>query len=171
MNARPIICTYDGEAFVPLKRFAHNCDKHFVIGERYALVEHHERSTATHNHEFAWLKEAWLQLPEDIAPLYPTPEHLRKRALIQAGYYDEQPIDAGSKAAALRVAAYIRSKDDFALTLVEGPFVLVRTAKSQSRRAMDRKQFAASKSAIMQVIAEMIGVEPEALKREAGMAA
>lgn len=167
----PVIFTWSGDAMVPLPRFARLCDAQYVVGETYRLGVVEDRSTATHNHEFAWLKEAWLQLPEDVAHLYPTPEHLRKRALIEAGFYDEQAVDAGSNAAALRVAAAFRAREEFSLVIVRGPYVMIRTAKSQSRRAMDRKAFQESKSAIMDVIAEMIGVAPGALSSNAGLAA
>ncbi len=161
----PITCTWDGESFVPLTRFARACDKHFVVGQEYPLVVHEERSTSTHNHEFAWLKTAWENLPERIADQFASPEHLRKRALIDAGFYDEQIVDAGSNAAALRVASFIRGMDDFAYVVVRGAYVVKRTAKSQSRRAMNKKDFQASKSAIMDVVAAMIGVSADALAK------
>lgn len=165
----PIICEYDGEAFIPVRQ--RQADKDFVVGIRYPLVIHEDRSTKTHNHEFAWLRDAWMNLPEDLADIYPTAEHLRKRALIQAGFYDEQIVDAGSQAAALRVAAAFRSREEFSLVIVRGSLVILRTAKSQSRRAMTRKEFQESKTAIMDVIAAMIDVKPAQLEREAGRAA
>lgn len=155
----------------PLASLAQRCDELFVIGERYRLEEVNERSTVSHNHEFAWLNEAWKTLPEELAALYPSPEHLRKRALIQAGYYNEEVIDVGTKAGALRVASYVRGRDDFAYVAVRGPLVFVRTAKSQARKAMNRKEFQESKTAIMEVVAEMLGVSSQTLAAEAGRAA
>jgi hypothetical protein len=162
MNA-PLPFTWDGEAMTPLPRFAKECDRRYIIGERYFMDEVEERSDVSHEHEFAWLREAWLNLPEKYAELYPTAEHLRKRALIEAGWYDEQIVDAGSNAAALRVAAAFRSREEFALVIVRGAFVVIRTAKSQSRRAMKREEFQRSKTAIMEIVAAMIGVEPSSL--------
>jgi len=124
------------------------------------LVPHEDRSPASHSHEFAWLKDAWNNLPEKLADNFPTPEHLRKRALIDANYYDEMIIDAGSNAAALRVAAGFRQIDDFALVIVRGVHVIRRTAKSQSRRAMNKQEFQESKTAIMEIVSNMIGVKP-----------
>lgn len=121
------------------------------------------RSPNSHNHEFAWLTEAWRNLPENCADLYPSAEHLRKRALIAAGYYDEIITDVGSKAGALRVAAMLHAIDDFAVVSVRGPIVIRRTAKSQSRRAMDKATFQASKTAVMEVVAQMLGVTPDEL--------
>lgn len=152
-------------------RHSRRADQLFVVGEVYPLIVHEDRSSATHNHEFAWLREAWLNLPEALTDLYPTPEHLRKRALIEAGYYDETIVDAGNNAAALRVAAVFRAREEFSLVIVRGPAVVIRTAKSQSRRAMNKKEFQESKTAIMEVIAGMIGTPLATLSREAGRAA
>lgn len=150
----PLTCDWDGEVFKPLH--PRRADKYLVVGERYSLVQYEDRSAATHNHQFAWLHDAWLNLPENIADQYPTPEHLRKRALIDAGYYDETIIDAGSNAAAIRVAAAVQAIDTFALVFVRKCFVIRRTAKSQSRRAMKKDEFQASKTAIMEVIDALV---------------
>lgn len=165
----PMEFTWDGESHIPV--YPRLADKHYVVGQKYRLVVEEERSEATHRHEFAWLREAWKNLPEDLAMEYPTAEHLRKRALIEAGYYDETIVDAGSKAAALRIAAFIRPMDDFAVVFVRDCFVIKRTAKSQSRRAMDKKTFQASKQAIMDIVAAMIGTDPATLQQNAAKAA
>ena len=76
-------------------------------------------------------------------------------------------MDAGTKAAAIRVATAFRSREEFSVIIVRGCLVVLRTAKSQSRRSMDKKDFQASKQAIMEVIAAMIGVTPESLSQRA----
>jgi len=157
----PLGFEWTGSVMAPLNRRA--AERQYVRGEQYCLDVREERSAATHNHEFAGLHDAWTNLPESLADLYPSPEHLRKRALIQAGYYDEEIIDVGSKAGALRVVASYRKIDDFAYIVARGPIVVIRRAKSQSRRAMDRKTFQVSKSAVMEVVAGMIDVEPQQL--------
>jgi hypothetical protein len=160
---------WDGDSFVPLRPKA--ADAVFVVGQIYWLEEAPlERSASSHRHMFAWLKTAHEHLPETISDLYPTPEHLRKRALIDAGWYRETAIDAGSKAAALRVAAYARGEDEFALVTVRGSTVLVKKARSQAMRGadpMNAKEFQASKTAIMDTIAGMIGVTPDDIGRAA----
>lgn len=155
---RPQGFTWDGETMVP--RSPKLADKAYCVGETYLLVTHEERTSATHNHEFAWLKDAWLNLPENFADQFPTQEHLRKRALIDGGFYNETVLDAGTNAAALRVAGAFRSDDEFALVIVRGPIVVRRTAKSQSRRSMNKQEFQASKTAILEVVSSMIGVKP-----------
>lgn len=162
---RPQGFTWDGDAMVP--RSPKLADKAYCVGETYLLVPHEERSSAAHNHEFAWLKDAWLNLPENLADQFPTQEHLRKRALIDAGFYNETIVDAGSNAAAIRVAAAFRQIDDFSLVIVRGVHVIRRSAKSQSRRSMNKQEFQASKEAILEVVSNMIGVKPEALTGQA----
>lgn len=167
----PILCAWDGEAFVPLPRFARLADKGYVVGETYPLVVHEDRSQASHRQYFAAVHDAWQNLPEDAAERFPTSEHLRKYALIKAGFRDERSVACSSKAEAQRVAAFIRPMDDFAVVTVSGPLVTVYTAKSQSYRAMGKEDFQRSKEAVLDVLAGMVGVTPGALEREAGRAA
>lgn len=165
----PLPFRWTGDSLTPLKpRLA---DAEYVIGAVYWMEPEQVRSDATHRHQFAWLREAWSQLPEKTAEQFPTPEHLRKRVLIDAGFYAETIIDAGTNAAALRVAAFVRHKDEFSHVVVRGPLVVERVAKSQSRRAMDAREFQASKTAVLEIVAGLIGVAPEQLERNAGQAA
>lgn len=159
----PTLFTWDAEACVMAPRWPKLAASRFSGGEDYALVAHEHRSDKTHRHEFAWLREAWANLPEALADQFPTPEHLRKRGLIETGYYVETLVDAGSNAAALRVASYMRGKDEFSHVVVRGPYAVERVAKSQSRRAMDAREFQASKTALLEWCAALIGVNPETL--------
>jgi hypothetical protein len=158
-------CRWDGVGFTPLIHVKKRADTELGVGEVYFLALVEDRSMVSHKHQFAWLKHAWALLPETIAYLYPTPEHLRKRALIEAGYFTEEVIDAGGSAAALRVAAYVQSKDIFTHVVVRKRFVLVRHAESQSMAVMKKRRFQESKDAIMVVIANMIGVPVDDLER------
>ena len=146
----------------------------YPAGTRALMVPWTDRSEASHRHEFAWLKEAWDQLPEALADEMPTPEHLRKRALIATGFYHETLIDVGNTTAALRVAMHLRGKDDFAHVVTRGGLVVIREAKSQAKSGphrMDPATFQASKTAILEWVAVQIGVTPDTLQREAGRAA
>ena len=166
----PIPCTWDGESFVPLKRFGPLCDRHFVVGEVHPMVVQEQRSQASHGHYFAALTNAWNSLPDHLAERFPSVEALRKYALIKAGYADERSIVAASKAEARRIAAFIRPMDEFAVVTVSEVVVTVYTAKSQSMRAMGKVEFGASKSAVLDIVAEMIAVTPSDLKRSTGEA-
>jgi len=164
VNAPPLAFRWDGAVMTPLRPKA--AQQAYGQGEGvHWLEEASERSWASHAQQFAWIAEAWQQLPEDVMELYPSPEHLRKRALIQAGFFRETVIDAGSKAAALRVAAYARGDDEFAHVVTRGPLVVIRKARSQRMTGHDRMtraEFQASKDGVMKVVGELIGVEPEA---------
>jgi hypothetical protein len=157
---------WDGEVMRPLR--PRRADAFYTVGERYIMAPVSQRSDATHKHEFAWLREAWMSLPEHLAnqPHCASPEHLRKWALIHAGYSDSHTIVCSSKAEALRVAAFLRPIDEFAVVVTQGPTVTRYTAKSQSRRAMGAKEFQESKTKIMEVIARMLGVEPAQLPQQ-----
>ena len=166
-----IVCTWDGEKFVPQRRFAKLCDKHFVVGEQYALAEHHERSAESQGHYFAALKEAWKNLREEDATRFPSAEHLRKWALVKAGYFDVRDIACISKGEAARAAAHIRALDGYAVITISEGVVRVYTAKSQSKAAMGHQQFQESKQAVLDIVSGMVGVSSGDLRREAGRSA
>lgn len=170
-HAAPIHCLWDGESFVPTRHHAQRCDRNFVIGETYPLAVHEERSLASHRQYFASIRDGWMNLREGDAERFPSPEHLRKRALVDAGFYDEEIIDCGSNKIAPNVGAAIRKRDDFAIIFIRDQFVIVRTAKSQSMKAMGKKDFQASKVAVLDIIASMVGVKPEQIEANARSAA
>ncbi len=168
-SPHPLLWTWTGEAMVPRAAFVSEANRQFVVDEVYRLVEAEEHSSASRRHQFAWLREAWKNLPHPLDEEFPTSEHLRKRALIDAGFYTEQVLDVGSNAAALRVAMAFRSRDEFVHVVVRGGVVVIREAKSQ--RTMLKDEFQASKTAIMEIVAGLIGVSPQQLQSEAGRAA
>ena len=157
--------TWNGEAMIPARPQA--AAKAYVEGRRYWLDEVSERSWISHQAQFAWIAQAWDNLPEALADTFPTPEHLRKAALIATGWHREVIVDAGNGAAALRVAAYARGEDAFASVRTRGSTVIVRKARSQRMHGhdrMDKDEFQRSKDDILGWIAQLIGVEPERLR-------
>lgn len=162
---------WDGEAMQIIARHQRIADKQFVIGQRYRLDISEERSTNSHSHFFAIVSEAWKNLHEDDADRFPTSDHLRKYALVKAGFCDERSIVCASKAEAQRVAAFIKPIDEFAVVDSSERVVRVRTAKSQSFRAMGKKDFQASKEAVLEVLAAMVGVSGKSLSENAGASA
>jgi len=157
--------TWNGEAMIPMRAKA--ADQEFVIGQRYWLEQVSDRSWISHRHEFAWIKQAWDNLPESFAEMFPSPEHLRKAALIATNWHRETIIDAGSRAAAARVAAYARGEDEFARVVVRGSTVVIQKARSQRMHGLDRMdkaEFQKSKDDILVWISELLNVEPERLR-------
>ncbi|MFN4296754.1 MAG: hypothetical protein ACK4FB_07910 [Brevundimonas sp.] len=164
----PFIWSDDDGAFRPLNaRFMRAAKEAYGDGEVVSLAPVEDRSAASHRHYFASINEAWQNIPEDMAEDFPTPEHLRKKALIRAGYRDERSFVCGSRAEAIRLAAFLRPVDDYAIVSVNGTSVVQLTAKSQSLRAMGKAAFQESKEAVLAVLSEMIGVTTQELHQAA----
>lgn len=166
--ADAISCRFSNGGLFPTDRFTARAAELFVDGAVYWVNVEAERTEKSHRHEFGWLKTAWQSLPESISHDYPTPEHLRKRALVLGGFYDETVIDAGSNAAALRVCTSIKAfpGETFSMVFVRGPFVIIRRPESQSHRAMGASRFQESKTKILEIVADMLGIEPADLDRQ-----
>lgn len=160
MSSAPMLFHWTGEAMVPASAFwARKADQEYVVGENYKLIEHHDRSANSHRHYFASIADAHGNLPDELLEQYPTPEHLRKRALVFKGYRDERTIVCATAAEAQRVGAFIKPMDDFAVVTVRDAVVRVWTAKSQSTKAMGAKDFQQSKSDVLDFIDDLLGVE------------
>ena len=167
----PLKYRWTGQVMQPL--VPSMAKRQFTAGETYRLEVWEERSIASHRQYFASIKEAWDNLPEHLAERFPTSEHLRKYALIRSGYRDERTIVATSKAEAGRIAAFVRPSADerYELVVVREATVTIYTPKSQSTRAMGRKEFQESKTKVLDLLAEMIGVDRTELDQNAGRAA
>lgn len=156
---------WTGEVMQPITGWwTRRAARQFTVGEVYTLANQPERSLRSHNHYFASVAEAWKNLPDQMAERFPTPDHLRRYALIKAGYCNSQSMPCPSEAAALRFAAFIRPIDEFALVTVDNCVVNLFSAKSQSIKAMGRQDFQKSKDKTLDIIADMIGVTKKELE-------
>jgi phosphatidylserine/phosphatidylglycerophosphate/cardiolipin synthase-like enzyme len=143
-----LICRWSGKAFHPLGAHARRAAETLTDGERVEIDMRRERSGASHRQFFVTIRDLWATLPERLAdaPYATSPEALRKHALIATGWADVQTMDAGSAAAAQRVAAALSAVHrDYCVTQMRGPVVRCFTARSQSYRAMPRGEFQRSK--------------------------
>ena len=166
MKAIPFM--WDGESLRVRPGFQRMADEQFCIGEAYTMLPVEERSAASHRHYFSAIREAWMNLPEHLADRYPTPESLRHAALNRAGYCDVETFVASSKAEALRLAAFLQSgARDGVEVVVNGAAITRLTPHSQSMRAMGKDAFNASKDAVLNAIAQLIGVNTSDLHRAA----
>jgi hypothetical protein len=159
---------WSGEAFEPLPGFRKRADAAFVVGQVYHMEPIEERTARTHKHYFACVNEAWQSMPDDFAERFPTPEALRKFALIKAGFADSRQLVAASRAEALRLAAFVRPMDEYALVKMatDAPVVTVWTAQSQSMRAMGKERFKASKDAVLAAIEDLLDLQPGTLGKQ-----
>lgn len=167
----PMTFTYDAERSVMVPLSKSRADRTYVDREMYRLGVIEERSAKSHAHYFAMLNEAWSNLPEHLAERYPSVEHLRKRALIEAGYFDERTFILENVKSADRLAEFLREMDEFSLVELSGRIVRLRRAQSQSYRAMGKATFADSKQRVLGIVSEMIGTSSAELQKHAGRAA
>ena len=161
-------CT--GLALVPLGRFDNAFKAAFEAGEFYRMAEIEDRSMRSHNHFFAAVHNAWLNLPEHCAHKYPTSEHLRKWALIETGWHDNEAIVLKTHDDALILASYAR-RDEFAVAIVDDRVVSIYRAKSQNKKSMGGKNFQRSKQDVLEFLDDLIGVKRGTVAAEAGQAA
>lgn len=167
----PRVFRWDAEKSVMVPLRPGHADQQYVDGEEYRLGIIEERSTNSHNHYFAAITEAWRNLPEALSERFFTPEHLRKYALIRAGYANVMELVASTRAEALRFADYVRKIDEYAVVTVKDRTVQRFTAKSQSVRAMGKPEFEDSKRKVLEIVSSMIEVKPETLAENVGKAA
>lgn len=135
---------------------------HLSEGETVSVEIDRDRSGKSHRHQFAEIREMWQTLPECLhdAPYARSADALRKHALIATGHCDVATIDAGSKAAAERVATVLKADGEkahgYCLVQVRGPVVVRYTPHSQSYRAMGGETFKRSKDDCLRWIGDML---------------
>lgn len=168
MTTDPVVYAWDGDHMVPLPRFHNLVNAQFVVGERYRLAEADERSAKSHNHFFAAVSNAWMNLPDDLATQFATPDALRKHALILTGFRKERKFVASSKVEARKIAAFLKPEgDDYSIIAVNENVIVEWRAESMSYKSMGRKRFMEAKQATLQFLADLIHVKPEELGERA----
>jgi len=167
----PLIYVWNGSAMEPLRFFREQAAKQFKAGTAYRLVETERRSMESHRHFFACLNAAWANLPEDVADFFRTPDELRKWALTHTEFREVREYQATSHTEALRVAQFLGDGPDYSRVAVDGRTVTQFKPLSQAWSQMDSREFQKSKQAVLDVLAEKIGVNVEELMANAGNAA
>lgn len=166
----PLWYRFDGRAMVPERpaRAAH----YFKVGETYRLVLHDERTSAEHGFYFAAVADAHRNLPEALADKFPTPDALRKHALIRTGFCnDPDVIIASDLRQAQAIAAALLRGDEYKIVTLDGLTITRLTAKSQSYRTMGKEEFRASKTAVLDFLVAMLGTSRNALENNTRSAA
>lgn len=156
-NIVALTFVWNGEAMEPLD--PRTANRQYAVGETYRLIPHEERSKTSHNHYFACVVEAWKNLSEHDAERYPTSEHLRKWALVRAGYRNERAFACDTARQAMQIAAAVKAVDEYAVVVVRGSVVMVYTAKSQSSQAMGKAVFQKSKDDVLGILSQLIGTD------------
>lgn len=160
-------CVWRDGALVPEPRFARWCDEQFGEGEVIQLERHEDRSTQSHNHYFASVKTCWDNLPDhEIENRFPTPDALRKWALIRNGYCTESSVVCDNNEQANIIAAFM-GKREGEIIVVKENVIKKYVAKSQSYAAMDKQEFQESKVLVLDTLAELIAVTRKRLEQAA----
>lgn len=149
----------DGEFRATTRGLAIRCDKQLVIGEALRWEQVSERSGESHRHYFACIDEAWINLPEHLTDEFPSSEHLRKWALIKAGYCDINKFAFRTNADAIKACSFVSKLDSYAVCEVAENIVTVYRAKSQSMKAMGKKEFQESKEKVFHIISNLVGAD------------
>lgn len=156
-------------SMVPLPRFRKLCDELYAVHEEYPLVVLENRNMASHNHYFAALAEGHANLAEEFAGKFPTSEHLRAWALVEAGFFSETEYKWETKADAKKFAIALRKKEPLARISFseDGKTVVERLPQSQATSAMKKQDFEDSKAAVLAIVAAMARTTPAQLHKEA----
>jgi len=162
---------WTGTHFVPQNSQLRQCREQFGDGEIVMLERHEERDMNSHSHYFASINEAWKNLPEALDAEYPSPDALRKKMLIKSGYANEKVTVCDTAHDAAIMAAYIAPLHQYGIVEVRGNVIRVYEAKSQSLAAMGKKEFQASKWAVLDAISAMIHTSTRQLQDNAGRSA
>lgn len=152
---------------VPLPRFRRLCDELYAVHQEYPLQVLENRNMSSHNHYFAALAEGHANLAEEFDNKYPTSEHLRAWALVEAGFYDERTYELDTPADARKLAILLRTKEPFSRITVTGSKVIEKAPKSQATNAMKKQEFEDSKAAVLAIVAAMARTTPAQLHKEA----
>ena len=126
------------------------------------LVNPKEHSDPMRRMFFAAIRDIWQTLPDHVAPMYPSSEHLRKAALVRAGWCNSTTTACGNRATAIRVAALARHLDEYAIVDISGSVVTVFTAKSMAKRACPKADFKRVADQALMWANGLIGVEKAA---------
>jgi hypothetical protein len=157
MSAPPLVYfKWHGGAMHPTGRFSRLAERTFTSDMTYRMIVEEERSGASHRQYMAAVHAAWMQLPEPWDIAFPTEDHLRKYALIRTGFCTITKV-VGTK----RVPV-----DGYAIVCEEDGVTTIYQAKSQSYQTMGAEEFQKSKTAVLDYLADMVGVTAEQLMKE-----
>lgn len=167
MKMRPVIFKWEDGKMVPIERYRQLADRQFVAGFDYVLEHVPPRNMKSHSHYFATIHEIWNNLPE-TETRFPSADHLRHWALVQAGFCIEKNFICDSPKLAKNLAVFIRSIDQFGIITISGNVVRVFEAKSQSTAAMNAEEFQESKKRVLDICSALIpGLSKPELSKQA----
>lgn len=167
MELETIAFVWDGSAMIPLDRFRGLARRQYRPGTEYALSVWRGRSDISHRHYFACLKQAWLNLPEEWAQEFPSPEYLRKWCLIREGYATHRQFACATPDDVRNAIDMIRDIDPYASIRVRDRVIDAWFAASQDHASMNHEKFQESKDRVFGRVAGMLGITVAELAKNA----
>ena len=153
-RADRLVAAFDGTVFRVVEGDTSSLGK----GDMVEIKPFDRRTEANHKHYFAAIRTGWSNLPDDLASQFPNAEALRKWCLIQEGHCEHRMQVCDSNAQAERIAALVSGLNGGVVASVEGRVVNIWRPHSQALGAMSDKEFNASKKAVLERIAGMLGI-------------
>jgi hypothetical protein len=151
------------------------CRQRYMDKQFVTFTEFEPRSRDSHSHYFASVNDMWNNLPDDLRQDFKTAEQLRKHALIMTNWHHSRVIVCSSKSVAREMAVAMRGAlGEYRVISVHGKTVVELIARSQKMTgagAMGKRDFQKSKDDVMAWIANLLDVDVEVAKREAGRSA
>lgn len=153
------VCVDGGEVrrmrtMMPHPRFLALCGRQFALDEDYPLGPVEGVPSRSRGGFFAAVKEAWNNLPAEDER-FPTPEHLRKRALVAVGWATHAEYVMDTPKDAKNMARALRSSDEYAVIKVSGSVVSIWTAKSIKSGAITGAEFQVVKTQALDWVATL----------------
>lgn len=135
-------------------------DKELVIGEVMRWVPFAERSPESHRHLFKVIADAWANLPERLADEFPSPETLRKWALIEAGHCTVTHLAFANNGEAQKALALMREMDGYSQVGINDKVIVVKRAKSIAYMAVrKREDFQVLKDKVFHALSVLTGAD------------
>lgn len=163
----PLRMMWIGTGFEPVNpHVARKADEEYIVGQVYIVTAEHQQSALSRAHQFAWLHDAWLSLPDHISARFLDEDQLRRHALIAGGFASTTVIDCATNAEARRWMKILTGEDPYCIIKVEGTSLMRFTARSQSTRSMGAKDFQASKDAVLRYVSDLLDANPKDVERQ-----
>lgn len=162
---RPIMFLWtEDEIMAPLGRMLPLARRQYAIGETYALGPVENIAGSSRAPLFIAVKNAWNSLPEDDKR-FPTEEHLRKRALVAAGWATHRQVVMNTPEDAMKMVAAARALDAYAVITVKENVVDIWVAKSIGAGQITAEEWKVVKPRALDFVAEQINTTRTELER------
>lgn len=141
--------------------------EHIPLGNTFELETIEDRSNEHHRWLFAVVKKVFENLPEVHAEQFKNPEHLRKRALIEAGWCRHIKMHADDAPEIMRLCIWL---DPYMLISAGLHGVNIYQAKSMRMKRnggeLTKEKFKEVVERMLHYMAGLIGLDPAELLRE-----